>query len=176
MLNSTTYQVDGISKTSAFKFTEKAGFFLTSNAGDEPPARPATDDIFTPLVTAGDDSIFWQLLIEDYTEVHSDAVNVLNTFANASVIQAMGATPVQVSVKGAVYTTVLEDHRVDFLKVYNEIYRGSLNWEYDVIVNFFVKDTYMRLFFTAITVSNRSDMEDMTGITFTGLGFKYKCI
>lgn len=173
MLNPTTYQVDGTSKTSKFKFTEKAGFYLTSNAaeGAEINSRVA------PLITAGKDSgTFWQLLIEEYTESHADAVAVLNTFSNASVIQAMGALPIQITVRGAVYTTVLEDHRVDFLKMYNEVYRGTLNWEYDVIVNFFVKDTYMRLFFTAIIVSNKSTMEDMTDISFTGIGFKYRCL
>lgn len=174
MLDSKTWQVIGESKTTKFDFTKKAGFFLETNEGDETPDRPENvQKIFSALK---EETPFWQVIIQDYREAHADAVNVINTYSNASVIQAMGALPIQVSVSGYLYTTTTEDHRLDFLTVYNEVFRGTLNWEYDIIVNFFVKDTYMRLFFTRIEVNNNSQLEDMTGISFSGIGFKYRCI
>jgi hypothetical protein len=157
-----------ISKTSKFEFKERGGFYFTGGNTQLPSEYSS--------IAGANTSIFWKLLLEDYVEMHADSVNAINTYADTTIFQTMGALPINISARGHLYTMIKEDHRLDFLKVYNELYRGTLNIDYGIELYLFVKDTHMKFYFTGIRVDNQASNEDFTSLAFTGIGYNYNVL
>jgi hypothetical protein len=74
---------------------------------------------------------------------------------------------------GNLYTTSLEDHRIDFLKLYHNLFRGSVLQKYNMYLNFTIKHTFMKLAILNLTLNTTSQIEDMTPFSLTAVGYNY---
>lgn len=117
----------------------------------------------------GVDNRYFELIITDLKENHSEGVDIVNPMADDNFSFTMGAMPINVSISGFVYNTKTYNQRDILTKKYEEELRGTRN----KVINFIYKDIIMRLKILSVNVNTSRNIEDLTAIHLEGTGFKY---
>lgn len=153
-----TNQPQGRSQASEFEFREKSYFTLLHQ--EEIPD-------------------FWEMIITDVNEQFSEGESRINVLSDTFMSFATGAHPIQVSISGWLYVSEEQDHRVDFLNLYEHYFRGSAvsrsrkegedGWE----LQFMLKHTYFKLNLMNCQVQDTVTVPDFTKISLTGTAYDY---
>jgi hypothetical protein len=158
-------------ESAEYPYKQKSGFILTEDSLEAlRNQKPSiSDDTMARLESDG----FWELIITSYNEQHAEAYQVAEVLSDTYAAFAFGAVPVQISISGVLPMTRKEDYRLDFLKMYDSLLRGTRAQELKIHIHFFIVGTYMLLKILGINISNQADAQDYVPIELSGVGFMY---
>ena len=119
---------------------------------------------------------FWELIVTDYSEAHSEKVARHNTLSESFCWFALGPMPVQVSLTAKLLTAGDKDYRTKFLYAYTSNMRAKQLSKAERTLTLVVKDTCMKLFVQSLNFNESSAEPDFSTFTLTGIGYKYQNI
>lgn len=119
---------------------------------------------------------FWELIVSDYDESHTENAAVLNTLSESFCWFATGPAPVQVHLTAKVMMSDEKDYRTRFLYHYASSMRAKQLAVDSRTLTLVVKDTAMKLFVLSINFTETSKEPDFSTFTLSGIGYKYRNI
>lgn len=117
---------------------------------------------------------FWKLVLTNFNEQHSEGHFLFNPVSDTFSVYTTGAMPIMVSLQGFLYMTPDQDHRMDFVKLYNDRLRGTQLRKHRVVIVLTMKDTTMRLRLSSVNMSYAATMDEWVQVSMNGAGFAYK--
>ncbi len=112
---------------------------------------------------------YYELIITDYKENHSEGVNVINPLTDSNFSFTTGANPVSVTFTGYVIIAKEYNQRDMLAKKYEEDLRGTRG----KTVRFVYKDMVYKLKIHSLNMTHNSTMQDMVPINIEGIGYSY---
>lgn len=155
----------------SYTFKNKAVFTLSGSSVDK--LRELSPAVSSETISLLESEGFWEILITTFTERHADAYQVTKVLSDTFVGFAMGAVPVQVNIDGFLFMTRDEDHRIDFMKIYDALFRGSRAQELGAEIIFTLLGTTMKLWVTRMQLSHTVNYSDVAQVSISGVGVKY---
>lgn len=152
-------------KDKAVLRVSSSGISALKNA--KPGLSPET---ITLLETYG----FWEMILTSYVEEHEEGFQLTDGLSDTFVVYALGALPVKVSLSGFLFYTKEEDHRIDFIKIYDSLFRGTRAHELGASMSLSVLGTTMDIKVTGSSLTHSAGSDDLVSLSISGIGMKYE--
>lgn len=155
--NTESGQLEGRSATSGYSFSEKAFFRLTDQS--EVPD-------------------FWEIIVTDISEQLRDGESRTLTVSDAFISFSTGALPIQVAISGWLNCNKAQDHRIDFLSMYQSSFRGPVSAQNKRDLNalevaFFYNTTQYDIQLTQCRILDSVSMPGHSKVTLQGVAYNY---
>lgn len=128
----------------------------------------------TSTINSLSDDDFWELIVTDYSEAHSEKHAIVNSLSESFCWFATGANPIQISLTAKVLTGGDKDYRTEFLYQYTANLRARQLSQNSRTLAMVMKDTLVRLYVLSLNFNESSQEPDFSTFTMTALGYKYK--
>lgn len=119
---------------------------------------------------------FYKMVVTSFQERHVDTAAVRPVLGGAFAALAMGASPVAVTITGHLHRTPAADHALDFLTLYNGLFRGKRLEPLGLSLDFIIRNTMFRLYPQMVNVSIKDSDPEFVTVTITGVGSDYRDI
>lgn len=116
---------------------------------------------------------FWQLIVTNFSETHSEFSSAHNTLSEAYVWFATGPSPIAIQITGMLLAERDYDYRTRFLFLYAAALRARQLTLNERTLQFVLKDTCMHLVVTQLSFSESVKNPDYSVVTISGLAYKY---
>lgn len=164
----------GFEKT-YYKWTEKS-FFYFDRSCEKTFKDMKLSDAFISKLTASKGEGIWEFNAVSVNEQHVESAGITNVVADTYACFTTGASPLQVTIEGFINLTQLDDHRTDFLYMYDAFLRGSSVSKHNLLLNYLYRDTVMRLKISNFSMMFNDNSEDFIQTSIVGVGSKYSVL
>lgn len=155
------------SPCAAFEFTAKAGFSVPG----ETLAGMAESGLSLPEDLTAD--AFWEMIIERYSERHTEQYSLHNTLSDSVAVFACGPAPVTIRIGGRLLRADHNDHRLNFLMIYMNCMRARRRVEATRQLRFFLKGRAFDLIIKSLAFTESADSETYTQMDVEGWACSY---
>ena len=122
----------------------------------------------------GPSNLFWELILDTYTEAHTETFCQHDTLSESLVIHATGSAPLQIDMQGFLASGGDIDHRARFMRYYLQEFRGKALQEKKAPLRVRIRDTEFNLLVHNIVVTEASSLEEFTAVTISGVAGGYR--
>lgn len=119
-----------------------------------------------------EDSYYYEMIITDIKENHSEGVDVVNPLADTTFSLNMGANPITVSITGYLYISEGYNQRDDFTQYYDTKLRGTKGLK----IMFGFNDTIFNLKVHSLRIGESSRLQGAVNLSIEGVGYKYNAL
>ncbi len=156
---------EGTNKATGKQSVFEHGYIPTSDA--------ATLSMQGKAYFRGPNSVFWEMIITEFSEDHNEKYALHDTHAHAYLMHAMGAQPINVRITGYLASGRDVDHRVQFLKRYFGEYTPRVTDKPNYDLQVVIKHTTFNMLITQLVVNESNELEDFTTVSLEGLAYNY---
>ena len=156
---------EGTNKSTGKQSVFEHGYIPTSDA--------ATLSLQGKAYFRGPNSIFWEMVISEFSEEHAEKYALHDTHSHTYLMHAMGSQPINVHISGYLASGRDVDHRVQFLKRYFEEFTPRVTDRPNYDLQVVIKHTTFNMLITQMSVNESNELEDFTSISIEGLAFNY---
>lgn len=173
LVNCPGYQPQGLSKNAVFPENQVAAFNMVSSVQENLDFAMEAAGLSAWDNGEALSNHFWKLRVTGIQEKHAEGDYTVNTLADTFLTYSTGAMPIQISIQGKLLTMKDQDHRLDFLNLYEKCFRGTKLQDYGIFLAFTLKDTQFYLRPTNLNVGQTSELAGWTTIQLQGVAFNY---
>ena len=157
------------SACAAYDFTGKSYFSVPATTLEGMREAGAPEGVVGGIASSN----FWQLIIERYSEQHSEDYSLHNTLSDSVAVFSCGAAPVTVRISGLLLTADHDDHRLAFLSRYLDRMRARRNTDAKRQLSFFIKGLSFNLIIKSLTFADSVSRESYARIEMEGWACHY---